>query len=141
MAAIFAFASNSAFGIWNLIPPFEGLAIPTAATPSLMLGSRTHAGRSFKSPLLLLTEAAFFFAQEKSEVASIQSYLQTRFFRFLVSLRKNTQHATRSTYTWVPIQDWTRTWSDKDLYKKYELTKDEIAFIETMIRPMELEDE
>lgn len=93
------------------------------------------------SPSVCTQTYLFFYVKNQTAAESIQSYLQSKFFRFLVSLRKNTQDATRSTYTWVPIQDWTRTWSDKDLYKKYGLTKDEIAFIETMIRPMELEDE
>jgi site-specific DNA-methyltransferase (adenine-specific) len=71
----------------------------------------------------------------------LQSYLNTRFFRFLVSLRKITQHATRSTYTWVPRQKWDRIWTDKDLYKKYRLNKDDIAFIEASIRPKSDSDE
>lgn len=64
------------------------------------------------------------------------AFVQTRFFRFLVSLRKISQHALRSTYTWVPQQPWDRTWTDAELYKKYGITDDEIAFIEAMIRPM-----
>ena len=53
-------------------------------------------------------------------------------------LHKPSQHATRKVYAFVPIQDWTRQWTDDDLYKKYGLTEDEIAFIEKMIRPMDL---
>jgi len=68
---------------------------------------------------------------------SFASYYRTRLFRFLVSLRKITQHALRSTYMWVPQQTWDRTWTDEALYKKYKLTKDDIAFIEAMVRPME----
>jgi site-specific DNA-methyltransferase (adenine-specific) len=64
------------------------------------------------------------------------SYYRTRLFRFLVSLRKITQHALRSTYTWVPQQSWDTTWTDDLLYTKYGITKNEIAFIESMIRPM-----
>ena len=67
---------------------------------------------------------------------SLQSYTQTRFFRFLVSLRKITQHGLRSTYSWVPQQNWDRDWTDAELYKKYDITKDEVSFIESMIRPM-----
>jgi site-specific DNA-methyltransferase (adenine-specific) len=52
-----------------------------------------------------------------------------------------TQHALRSTYTWVPQQTWDREWTDKELYKKYKLTKDEIAYIESVIRPMGSSDE
>ena len=47
----------------------------------------------------------FFFAENKAEAESLQSYYTTRFFRFLVSLRKITQHATHSTYRWVPHAD------------------------------------
>lgn len=81
----------------------------------------------------------FFFIDSESAAKSIESYLRTRFFRFLVSLRKITQHATRSTYTWVPQQNWTCSWTDKELYKKYKLTKEEIDFIESMIKPMTIE--
>ena len=77
----------------------------------------------------------------KSAAQSFESYYRTRMFRFLVSLRKITQDAGRATYSWVPEQTWDREWTDKDLYKKYKLTKDEIAFIESMIRPMELDGE
>jgi site-specific DNA-methyltransferase (adenine-specific) len=83
----------------------------------------------------------FFYVGSKKKANSLNSYLRTRFFRFLVSLRKITQHATRSTYTWVPQQSWDSTWTDKLLYKKYGITKDEIAFVESMIRPMEAKDE
>ncbi|WP_198008969.1 hypothetical protein [Deinococcus geothermalis] len=67
----------------------------------------------------------------------MQSYYTTRFFRFLVSLRKITQHATHATYQWVPIQTWDRTWTDEMLYEKYGITPEEQAFIESMIRPMD----
>ncbi|MDA8119106.1 MAG: Eco57I restriction-modification methylase domain-containing protein [Gammaproteobacteria bacterium] len=67
---------------------------------------------------------------------SFASYYRTRLFRFLVSLRKITQDALRSTYTWVPQQSWNRTWTDDMLYKKYGITNDEMAFIESMIRPL-----
>jgi len=78
----------------------------------------------------------FFNLDSKRAAESVEGYLRTRFLRFLVSLRKITQHATRSTYTWVPQQSWDRIWTDKELYKKYGLTKDDIAFIESRIRPM-----
>jgi site-specific DNA-methyltransferase (adenine-specific) len=80
-------------------------------------------------------------AGRKSEAESIQSYYCTKFFRFLVSHRKITQDAFSHMYSWVPQQSWDREWTDKDLYKKYKLTKDEIDFIESMVRPMELDSE
>ncbi|MDX9974688.1 MAG: Eco57I restriction-modification methylase domain-containing protein [FCB group bacterium] len=79
--------------------------------------------------------------ESKLAASSVQSYILSRFFRFLVSLRKISQHALRSTYRWVPQQCWNRTWTDEALYKKYKLTSTEIAFIESMVRPMEADDE
>jgi site-specific DNA-methyltransferase (adenine-specific) len=78
---------------------------------------------------------------KKIAAESIQSYYCTKFFRFLVSHRKITQDAFSHMYSWVPQQSWDQVWTDKELYKKYKLTKDEIAFIESMIRPMELDNE
>ena len=69
--------------------------------------------------------------------ASERGNSSTKFFRHLVSLRKLTQHALRSTYSWVPVQAWNRQWTDKALYKKYELTTEEIDYVESVIRPME----
>ncbi len=68
---------------------------------------------------------------------NVLSYINTRFFRFMVLYKKNTQHATQGVYQFVPIQDFSHPWTDDMLYKKYSLTDEEIAFIESMIRPME----
>lgn len=65
------------------------------------------------------------------------SYMKTKFFRFLVMLQKPTQHATKSVYSFVPVQDFSKPWTDAELYEKYGLNDEEIAFIESMIRPME----
>jgi len=68
---------------------------------------------------------------------NVMSYIRTQFFRFLVLLKKNTQNSSKSTYQFVPIQDFTQSWTDEKLYAKYGLTEDEIAFIEKMVRPMD----
>lgn len=68
---------------------------------------------------------------------NVVSYITTRFFRFLVMLKKPTQHATSKVYSFVPEQDFSKPWTDEELYAKYNLSEDEIAFIESMIRPME----
>ena len=73
-----------------------------------------------------------------SETKNIMSYIRTKFFRFLVSLKKVSQDATQKVYEFVPMQDFSRPWTDEELYKKYNLTDEEIAFIESMIKPMEL---
>jgi site-specific DNA-methyltransferase (adenine-specific) len=74
--------------------------------------------------------------QNEKEALSFASYYRTKFFRFLVSLRKITQDALRSTYTWVPQQKWNKNYSDEELYKKYGISDEEIAHINKMIRPM-----
>ncbi|MGQ9901448.1 MAG: Eco57I restriction-modification methylase domain-containing protein [Fimbriimonadales bacterium] len=72
----------------------------------------------------------------KETALNVISYMRTRFFRFLVLLRKNTQHAPREVYSFVPMQDFSKPWTDEELYQKYGLTEEEIAFIESMVRPM-----
>lgn len=66
------------------------------------------------------------------------AYLSCKLTRLLVLLHKPSQHVTRKVYTFVPVQDWTRNWTDADLYAKYDISASEIAFIETLVRPMEL---
>ncbi|MCK0440313.1 Eco57I restriction-modification methylase domain-containing protein [Gordonia alkaliphila] len=75
------------------------------------------------------------FANE-SEVDSALSYLQCRLPRFLIQLRKASQDTTRRVYASVPLQTWDRAWTDADLYAKYGLNDDEIAFIESIVRPL-----
>lgn len=75
--------------------------------------------------------------KDKKECNNVISYIKTRFFRFMVLLRKNSQDAMRGVYQFVPLQDFSHPWTDEMLYEKYGLDKDEIAFIESMIRPME----
>lgn len=73
---------------------------------------------------------------KEEHASNLDSYLRTKFVRFLVSLRAVTQHVTRASFGFVPVQDFGRGWADADLYEKYALEDDEIAFIEGMVRPM-----
>ncbi|KEZ17018.1 Eco57I restriction-modification methylase [Sphingobium yanoikuyae] len=77
-----------------------------------------------------------FWVSSEAEAKSLQSYYCTKFFRFLVSLRKITQDSLRGTYTWAPQQVWDRTWTDPLLYEKYGLTQSEIDYVEEVIKPM-----
>ena len=79
--------------------------------------------------------------KSKKQAQIVARYLQTSFVRFIVSLRKISQHAMKGVYRWVPQQDWNQDWTDEALYKKYGITKDEITFIDSMIRPMGESDE
>ena len=76
--------------------------------------------------------------ESKSEVESALSYLSCRLTRLLILLHKPSQDTTRKVYTFVPTQEWTRRWTDEDLYAKYDISASEIAFIEQVVRPMDL---
>lgn len=69
----------------------------------------------------------------EAEARNLAAYMRTRFVRFLVSLRKITQNITRDSYRFVPMLPMNRLWTDEDLYKRYEITPDQIAFIESLI--------
>lgn len=72
------------------------------------------------------------------ETENALTYMATKFFRFIVMLKKISQDAMRGVYSIAPVQDFFEPWTDEKLYKKYGLTKEEIAFIDSMIRPMDL---
>lgn len=76
--------------------------------------------------------------KDKTECENAMSYIATKFFRFMVLQKKNSQDAMKGVYQLVPIQDFSKTWTDEMLYSKYGLTDDEISFIDTMIKPMDL---
>lgn len=74
----------------------------------------------------------------KDAAQSAMSYLSCRLPRLLILLHKPSQDTTRKVYTFVPTQTWDRIWTDDDLYTKYGINDDEIAFIEQVVRPMDL---
>lgn len=71
----------------------------------------------------------------EAEARNYAGYLRTRFVRFLVSLRKATQHATRDVYAFVPDLPLDQPWTDEKLYKRYGLAEEEVAFIESQVAP------
>ena len=73
----------------------------------------------------------------EAEANNLVSYIQTKFFHALVSLLKISQNAAKGVYELVPVQDFTKPWTDTELYAKYNLSEEEIAFIEATIKPME----
>ena len=75
------------------------------------------------------------------EARNCFSYIITRFFRFLIAARSSAQDLARSAYSFVPLQDFSESWTDEALFKKYGLTDDEKVFIEKLIRPMSGDDE
>jgi site-specific DNA-methyltransferase (adenine-specific) len=74
---------------------------------------------------------------EESFASNMCTYVRTKTFRFLLLQALTSIHITKDSFQFVPLQDFSHPWTDEMLYKKYGLDKDEIAFIESMIRPME----
>ena len=75
--------------------------------------------------------------KNKKIAENVAKYMHTRFFRFMMSLIKNTQNISRGVFAFVPIQDFNEEWTDEKLFAKYGITESEIEFIDTLIRPME----
>lgn len=75
--------------------------------------------------------------KDKRTVDNFYSYLKTKFVRFLLMQALSSINLARDTYVFVPTQDFSKSWTDEELYSKYGLNEEEIAFIESMIKPME----
>lgn len=73
--------------------------------------------------------------ESEEQARNVAAYIQTKFFHFLMGLKKITQHTTFKVYEFVPLQDFSRTWTDRDLYAKYQLSPEETAFIENSVWP------
>ena len=101
--------------------PHQILGMPEYA-PSSSVCSQTYLYMKFES---------------EKEARNFITYLKTCFFRALVSAIKITQHAQTSVYHFVPMQDFSHPWTDDELYKKYDLSPDEVKYIESMVKVME----
>lgn len=75
--------------------------------------------------------------KNKKQALNMIQYLKTKFVRFLVSQMSFSQDITKDRFYFVPVLDMQEEWTDEKLYTRYKLTKEEIDFIESKIRPME----
>lgn len=73
----------------------------------------------------------------EAEALNLKNYMESRFFRFLVSQFMVSQDITKDRFAFVPIQDFSQEWTDEKLYQKYGITDEEQDFIESVIRPMD----
>lgn len=112
-----AYGERGSFPYWVLGKPFVGEPNTVCTETYLLVGS----------------------SNDKKTAENIKSYMCTRFFRFLVLLKKNTQNAAKPVYEFVPMQDFSKKWDDEELYAKYNLTEEEIEFIESMVKSMDSE--
>jgi site-specific DNA-methyltransferase (adenine-specific) len=110
----------------------------TREYPRMIIGRPIIAAPPSACTMTYLVAGAF---KTETEAANFASYLRTRFLRFLVGLRKNTQHVTKNRFAFAPILPMNESWTDEKLYAHFGLTKDEIAFIESMVRPMDADTE
>ena len=96
---------------------------PATETPTRTGSSARHSSES-REPSLRETYLCIGPFDSKTEAESVLSYLSCRLTRFLILLHKPSQHTTRKVYTFVPTQEWTRRWTDEDLYAKYGLYRE-----------------
>ena len=74
----------------------------------------------------------------ETEATNTLSYLKTKFVRFLMLLSMSSINLSKLVFSFVPMQDFSKPWTDEELYAKYGLNEEEINFIESMIKPMAL---
>lgn len=85
--------------------------------------------------------------ESEFEATALLKYVKCKFTRAMLSVKKATQHTSKNVWTLVPMQDFslnsTIDWNssikeiDKQLYRMYDLTNEEIKFIESEVQPME----
>jgi hypothetical protein len=122
--------------VWKVLLPKTGSGrerersgVDIVLGPSIVAGPGSVCTQTYIVAGPLATEA---------NAESVASYLRTRFARFLVSLRKISQDTLKGVYTYVPLQEWDRLWTDAELYEKYGITEGEQAYIESFIKPMDV---
>ncbi len=90
-------------------------------------------------PQMICTHSYFVIGcyDNETEAQNLLLYLKSNFVRFLVLMSLSAINLSKLVFSFVPLQDFTRPWTDADLYAKYHLTDEEIQFIESMIKPMD----
>lgn len=77
-------------------------------------------------------------SKSRRQAEHLGKYLETKFLRFLISLSQKSMCLSRDSFKFVPLQNFTQLWTDEMLYKKYQLTEEQIALIETRVPPYEI---
>ncbi|QDZ15288.1 Eco57I restriction-modification methylase domain-containing protein [Humibacter ginsenosidimutans] len=120
---------------WKVFIPF--LASGSDSFPHSILGRPFVGAPGTAATETYLAIGPF---EDEKECLNVISYISTRLFRFMVLQKKPSQNATKKVYEFVPTQDFSKPWSDEELYAKYNIVKEEVAFIESMVRPMDSTD-
>ncbi|ARJ01778.1 hypothetical protein BIX54_00640 [Mycoplasmoides pneumoniae] len=85
----------------------------------------------------LIVIVVAYLTTNKFEVENVFLYMKTKFFRFFVEIFKATINISSHNFKYVPIQDFSRPWNDRELYQKYNLTQEEWQYIENNISSYE----
>ena len=127
--------------LWKVITSYVGY--DHAGSPGKDGRRRILSKIDFLPPKTICTETYLVIGayESKTQALNLIHYMKTRFFRFLVAQFMYSHHITKDAYTFVPVLNMDIEWKDEMLYNRYELTSEEIAFIESKIRPMESTDE
>lgn len=127
--------------LWKVITSYVGY--DHAGSPGKDGRRRVFSKIDILPPKTICTETYLVVGafKKKAQAENLVRYMKTRFFRFLVAQFMYSHHITKDSYSFTPILDMETEWTDEKLYKRYVLTKDEIAFIESKIRPMETSNE
>ena len=121
-------------GKWKLVTS-RSTSVPEEDNGQVLRMSQTF----IVEPYAVVTESYIVIcvSEKKEIVENCFSYLKTMFFRLLCQITIVSPDVSQRTFSLVPLQDFSKPWTDEELYKKYGLTDEEVAFIESMIRPME----
>ena len=87
------------------------------------------------------TYLVIYTSNNEVEVKHVLSYMKTKFVRFLVLQAVSSIHISRTSFTFVPMVDFSKQWTDEELYAEFGITPEEIEFIDSMIKPMDGGDE
>ncbi len=79
--------------------------------------------------------------EDRKSAINCANYIKTKFVRYLIYLTLSSMHIVKDNFQFVPMQDFNESWTDEKLYAKYGLTQEEIDFIESIVRPMDLSEE
>ena len=121
-----------AIHLWKVLVPYASPG--DDSYPHLILSKPLVVGENTCCTETYLLVGPF---ENETIANNVSNYMKTKFFRFMILLAKSTQHITQKNYSFVPIQDFTKQWTDADLYKKYGISEEEITFIDSMIKPIE----
>lgn len=116
---------------WKVLTPVGGAG--DARTPNSVMGQPLLAAPGEVCTQTYLVAGVF---DTKAEAENFMAYMKTRFFRYLVFLRKTTQHVNAGRLAFVPWLDMSRKWTDSDLFQRYALSEEEVAHIESQVKEM-----